>query len=236
MNHPNQAATTEDFEFAALSEAVNYRRAIISEFAPFLKGRVLEIGAGIGQISEAILQLPQVRELVGVEPDQRFQQGFRQRLPEIRLVNGTAANLAAGETFNGAVMVNVLEHIEQDLAELVNLHNILKSTGGYLCLLIPARQEIYSDLDTHFGHFRRYNRTDLRRKLETAGFTIEKIFYFNFAGYFAWGLRFRLMRSMSFDINQVRLFDRRIFPVMRWLESRICRPPIGQSIIVIAKA
>jgi SAM-dependent methyltransferase len=236
MNKPNEAASTEDFEFAALSEAVNYRRAIVSEFAPFLNGRILEIGAGIGQISEAILNLPGVSELVGVEPDLRFQKGFRERLPHIRLVEGTAAELDEGETFNGAVMVNVLEHIEQDRAELVRLHGILKPSGGNLCILVPARQELYSDLDAHFGHFRRYNRTDLREKLHAAGFEILKLHYYNFAGYFAWLLRFRLLHGMSFDVGQVRLFDRRIFPCGHWIESRIVRPPIGQSVIAIAQA
>lgn len=236
MTQPNQAASTEDFEFAALSEAENYRRAIVSEFAPFLKGRILEIGAGIGQISETILQLPDVRELVAVEPDERFQQGFRQRLPETRLVEGTVADLIQGETFDGAVMVNVLEHIEHDLDELARLHGILKPSRGHICLLVPARQELYSDLDAHFGHFRRYSRTNLRDKLVAAGFTIRRIDYFNFIGYFAWLVRFRLMRGMSFNINQVRLFDRRLLPIGHWFESNIVRPPIGQSVIAVAQA
>ena len=236
MKKPNEAATTDDFEFAALSEAVNYRRAIISEFAPFLKGSVLEIGAGIGQISEAILDLPLVRDLVGVEPEPRFQQAFRERLPDVTLVAGTAADLSNGATFDGTVMVNVLEHIEHDLAELVRLHAILKPSSGYLCLLVPARQEIYSDLDAHFGHFRRYSRYGLNTKLQTAGFEVCKLHYFNFVGYFAWLVRFRIMRGMSFDVGQVRLFDRRIFPCGHWLESRLIRPPIGQSLIAIAKA
>lgn len=236
MSQPNASASTEDFEFAALSEAKNYRRAIVTEFSPYLSGRVLEVGAGIGQTSEALLALPQISELVGIEPDVGFQSGFRERLPQIRLVAGTTADLAENEVYDGAILVNVLEHIEDDLAELIRLKQILAPRNGHLCLLIPARQEIYSDLDAHFGHFRRYDRNGVRQKLEAAGFTIKKLSYFNFAGYFAWGLRFRLMRSMSFDIKQVRLFDQRIFPTMHWLESNICRPPIGQSVVAIAQA
>lgn len=236
MKQPNEAAATEDFEFAALAEAKNYRRAIVREFSPFLKGRILEVGAGIGQTSEAILSLPDVNELVGVEPDTRFQQGFRDRLPDVRLLGGTTADLEQGEAFDGAVMVNVLEHIEDDLDELIRLRQILAAKQGHLCLLIPARQEIYSNLDTHFGHFRRYSRSDLRNKLERAGFQIKHLSYFNFVGYFAWALRFRLLGSMTFDIDQVRFFDQRIFPPVHWFESKVCRPPIGQSVIAIAQA
>jgi SAM-dependent methyltransferase len=236
MSQPNQIAATEDFEFAALSEAKNYRRAIITEFSPYLKGSVLEIGTGIGQTTEALLELNEVNNVVGIEPDSRFQQGFRDRLPHIRLVSGTTQDLANDESYDGAIMVNVLEHIEDDQSELIRLHKILKPNQGYLCLLIPARQEIYSDLDAHFGHFRRYDKKDLEQKLLTAGFKIKTLNYFNFIGYFAWLFRFRAMRSMSFDVDQVRLFDRKIFPPCHWIESRIVRPPIGQSLIAIAQA
>lgn len=236
MSTPNEIANTEDFEFAALSEAINYRKAIVSRFAPYLKGRVLEVGAGVGQTTEALLALPDTTELVGVEPDERFQQGFRDRLPNVRLIPGTTRNLAPEENYDGAVMVNVLEHIEDDLEELKHLKKILARQRGYICLLVPARQELFSRLDTHFGHFRRYDRSGLREKLTAAGFQIEQLSYFNLVGYFAWGFRFRLMGSMTFDINQVRLFDRKIFPVSNWCENKLCRPPIGQSVIAIARA
>jgi len=236
MHEPNATAATEDFEFAALSEALNYRNAIINEFKSFLGGRVLEVGAGIGQTSEAILRLPGVRELVALEPDPRFQDRFRKRLPDVLLVGGTTRDLPDGETFSSAVMVNVLEHIEHDLAELAALRQILLPAKGHLCILVPARPEIFSKLDAHFGHFRRYTRVDLRDKLHRAGFDIVSLHYFNFVGYFAWWLRFKVMQSMSFDINQVRLFDRRIFPVAYALESRLVRPPVGQSLIAVARA
>lgn len=236
MSQPNANASTEDFEFAALSEAVNYRKAIVREFGPYLSGRILEVGAGVGQTSEVLLSLEGTSELVAVEPEERFQRGFRERLPKIRLIEGTTAELSAEERFDAAVLVNVLEHIDDDRGELKRLHGILAPNNGYVCLLVPARQEIYSDLDRHFGHFRRYSRGELRDKLRETGFGIETISYFNFVGYFAWAARFRIMRSMSFDIDQVRLFDRRIFPTVHWLESHVCRPPIGQSVIAIARA
>lgn len=236
VNLPNAIAETEDFEFAALSQAVNYRKAIISEFSEVLRGNVLEIGAGIGQITEAILSLPQVGNLVAIEPDKRFQLGFSERLPDVRLIDGTTADLDQGESFDSAIMVNVLEHIEYDEAELSVIHGILKPRSGHSCILVPARQEIFSKLDSHFGHFRRYDKPMLRGKLERAGFRIEKLHYFNFVGYFAWALRYKILRGMDFDINQVKLFDRRIFPPTNHIETKFARPPLGQSLIAIARA
>lgn len=236
MSDPNTHAATGDFEFAALSEAVNYRDGIVREFAPFLRGRVLEIGAGIGQTSEAILGLPGIEELVGLEPDSRFHHGFTARLPGVRLLGGTSADLPADEAFDAAVMVNVLEHIEDDAAELKVLHKRLQPSAGHLCLLVPARRELYSRLDAHFGHFRRYSRGEVRRKLVNAGFSPVKLHYFNLIGYFAWGLRFRILRGMSFNPREVRTFDRRVFPLAYALETRVCRPPVGQSVIAVARA
>lgn len=236
MSTPNINATSEDFEFAALSEARNYRKSIIKHFSPYIKGRVMEVGAGIGQTSEEILAIPDITELVGVEPDQGFQNAFRERLPHIRLIEGTTSDLPESEEFDAAVLVNVLEHIEKDVEELIQLRKFLKERNGHLCLLVPARQEIYSNLDAHFGHFRRYSTTEIRSKLVQAGFKITQLSYFNSVGYLAWWLRFKLMGSMSFDVAQVRLYDQRIFPVVNWLETNICRPPIGQSVIAIAKA
>jgi len=236
MEPPNAMAATEDFEFAALAEAVNYRNAIINEFKSHLGNCVLEVGAGVGQTSEAILRLPGVQNLVALEPDLRFQDAFRKRLPDVRLLGGTTRDLPGGESFSSAVMVNVLEHIEDDQAELKRVRQILLPTNGHLCILVPARPEIFSKLDAHFGHFRRYTRADLHAKLQLAGFDIVALHYFNFVGYFAWWLRFKVMQSMSFDINQVRTFDRVIFPMVHAFESRLLRPPIGQSLIAIARA
>jgi SAM-dependent methyltransferase len=237
MNYkPNQTASTENFEFEALSEAKNYRQAIVQEFSPYLQGRVLEVGAGIGQTTEELLQKSGIESITCIEPDARFQDSFRKRLPNVNLINGTAADLQQGDTFDCAIMVNVLEHICEDTEELARLHAILKPRKGYICLLVPARMEIYSKLDAHFGHFRRYNRRELARKLLAAQFHVNALYYYNFVGYFAWLLRFKINGSMCFDINQVRLFDRKIFPLLHSLESKIIRPPIGQSLIAVGQA
>ena len=74
---PNIAANTADFEFAALAEAKNYREALFAEFQGALRGEVIEVGAGIGQMTEHLVQLPQVRRalachLVGEEIEVRL--------------------------------------------------------------------------------------------------------------------------------------------------------------------
>ena len=225
-----------DFEFSALAGASNYREAIIAQFAKFLSGRVLEIGAGVGQITESLQTIESINEIVGIEPDLKFHGPFKTRLPAVQLYPGTVQDLHKDESFDGIVMVNVLEHIEDDSGELLRLYKHLKARNGYLCIFVPARQEIYSELDLIFGHFRRYHKTELRQKLLKSGFEIKHIKYFNLIGYFLWAVNFRFLKQTEFKSGHVSFFDKKIFPLINWVESKISAPPIGQSIIAIAQA
>ncbi len=233
---PNAAASTEDFEFAALGEARNYRRALIREFTPYLRGAVAEVGAGIGQLTAELAQVPGVTRLVAVEPDARFAERFRRELPQQALVHGTAADLPTDQPWNAIVSVNVLEHIRQDVDELRRWRTLLAPAKGHLCLFVPARPELYAPIDRDFGHFRRYTKPSLRAALTAAGFEIVRLEYFNAIGYFAWGLSFVLLKQRGFKPASVRLFDRAIFPWAHAFERTVIRPPFGQSLLAVARA
>lgn len=233
---PNAAAQTEDFEFAALNEARNYREALLREFSSQLRGNVLEVGAGVGQITGMLLQNPAVKKLVSIEPDSTFCARLRAALPAHNLVEGTIDDLKGDEPWNAILSVNVLEHIQEDERELAVYRRKLARELGTLCLFVPARPEIYAPIDRDFGHFRRYTKPELRRKLERAGFEILQLRYYNFVGYFAWWLGFCVLKKRGFDLPSVRFFDRVIFPPVHRFETKICAPPIGQSLLVMARA
>jgi len=227
---------SSNFEFSALSEARNYRAALIKEFAPVLTGNVLEVGAGIGQMTEVVRRQPGVKKVMGVEPDGAFLDSFRQRLPDVALIQGTADAVRPESQWNAIICVNVLEHIEGDERELNTYRTLLTYAQGHLCLFVPARPEIYAPIDKDFGHYRRYTRPELQQKLFAAGFRIVRLNYFNLVGYFAWWLNFCVLKKRTFDVPAVRFFDRLIFPVVFAWESRVLRPPFGQSLIAIAQA
>ena len=225
-----------DFEFTALSEARNYRTALVRELQTHLRGRVLEVGAGIGQMTAELKQLPQVDQLVSVEPDPKFCRLFREAHPAQTLIEGTVHSVPKSEPWNAIVSVNVLEHIREDQAELDAYHNLLSPTRGSLCLFVPARPEIYAPIDRAFGHYRRYTRRTLSSRLREAGFQIVRLRYFNLPGYFGWWLMFRVLKKSCFNPGGVRWFDRFIFPPTHWLETKLIAPPFGQSLLVIAQA
>jgi SAM-dependent methyltransferase len=237
LDVPNQTASTLDFEFAALGEARNYRRALFEQFARTLTGVVVEVGAGIGQFSSQLLDLPGVTRLVAIEPNRDFCRRFRCSYPKIDLVEGTIKDLP--EAFglcHSILSINVLEHIRDDELELSDYHRLLLPAQGHLNLFVPARQEIYAPIDADFGHYRRYRRADLSVKLQRAGFKVDRLHYFNSVGYLAWWFNFCLLKRHQFKSRSVRVFDRWIFPAVYRLESRLMFPPLGQSLLAVARA
>ena len=233
---PNESAATADFEFAALRAAQNYRRALLKLFAPHLRGRVIEIGAGVGQFTEQLIKLPQIQHLLAIEPDSRFCAEFRKTLPGQTLHEGIISSLTDAEPWNGILSINVLEHIREDEDELSAYFKLLCQQRGKLCLFVPARQEIYAPIDDDFGHHRRYSRPELRQKLERAGFKTLQLHYFNVTGYFLWWLNFCVFKQRKFNTGSVQLFDRYLFPCTFGLESNVCWPPFGQSLVAVAEA
>jgi SAM-dependent methyltransferase len=233
---PNALAISEDFEFAALSVADNYRKALLDEFSRHLSGDVLEVGAGIGQITEALLEKADIKRFVSIEPDSGFCTKLIEKFPAHTIVHGTVEDLKGDAEWNAVVSINVLEHIKDDEGELKNYHQRLLKNSGILCLFVPARMEIYSQIDIDFGHFRRYEKSELRQKLERVGFEMMRLRYYNIAGYFAWWLNFCVLKKRHFNAGSVRFFDRFIFPVVHGFESCVCPPFVGQSLLVIARA
>jgi SAM-dependent methyltransferase len=219
-----------EFEFGPLSEARNYRQAILSVFGPYARGDTLEVGCGVGQFTRDLRDYARDARVSGLEPDAAFHAKFTEANPDIPLLKGTARDI--GGQWDCIVCVNVLEHIKDDEGEVKLYHQMLRK-GGNLCIFVPARQEIYAPVDAKFGHFRRYSRSQLRRCLEAGGFRIVRLEYFNPVGYLTWFLACKVLKRESFSLASIKLFDRWILPGSLLL-GRLLGNPIGQSVIVVA--
>lgn len=225
--------TYDEFEFDALESASNYRKWIKDYFKVYLKGDVVEVGAGIGQNSREYIQIGNDINLTCIEPEKSYIQRLKKNVPNANIINGTIDNLPITIIPTAIISINVLEHIEKDVDEMIKYKDRLQAAGGAFCLLVPARQEIYSPIDKTFGHYRRYSKSELQDKLRYVGFTKVSLRYINLIGYFSWLIKFKLLRSKRFTKEEVNMFDQYIIPINRILEKRF-EPPIGQSIICIA--
>lgn len=182
------------------------------------------------------LRRNEITHLLSIEPEEAYCSRLRARFSGHDVHCGTIADLRSPISWNSIVSINVLEHIEKDEDELAAYYRLLQPAQGALCLFVPARPELYAPIDKDFGHFRRYTRPELRRKLTTAGFAISRMRYYNFAGYFAWWLSFCLLRKRSFDPSSVHIYDSLIFPAVHAIEFNLCAPPFGQNLLAVALA
>jgi glycosyltransferase involved in cell wall biosynthesis len=211
-----------------------YNDWVWQSIAPYVGERVLEVGAGIGNMTRVMYG----RELIvatdiGVSYLQILRNRFA-RNPSIvvaRLDLNSDDHLALEQyDFDTVVCLNVLEHIEDDRGALARLRDVLVP-GGRLLLFVPADQSLYGTIDKQVGHFRRYSREELRPMIESAGFTVDKIVYQNWFGRFGWWLNGRVLKRSHLPSAQSKVFDAFV-PLLRALEFR--EPRKGLSIVAVA--
>ncbi|MEZ5296197.1 MAG: methyltransferase [Ilumatobacteraceae bacterium] len=210
----------------SLDGAVNYVDWITDMIRPYLAGPLLELGAGHGTFTERFADT--AGTVTSVEPDPASVSLLRERFEadeRVAVVDGTLESLDDTARFGSAVMINVLEHIEDDRGVLLELHARLEP-GGHLAIWVPAFECLYSDFDRRLGHHRRYRLLPLRELVESAGFEVEFARYVNLPGWFSWFLVARLLRQTPSNGPLVRAFDRLLVPPTRWIEDRI-RAPFG---------
>ena len=94
------------------------------------------------------------------------------KAPDIPLLQFDLATCPLPDrSFDGLVLLNVLEHIEDDLAAARQLQRILKP-GGIAVIEVPAGPDLYDVYDRELLHFRRYRMAELLDLLRTAGLEI----------------------------------------------------------------
>jgi hypothetical protein len=131
------------------------------------------------------------------------------------------------------VYVNVMEHIEDDATEFAMIYDAL-TVGGNALIFVPALPSLYGKLDAKIGHYRRYTKRELVKKVEAAGFTVVRCRYFDVAGILPWWVKFKLLRSSSIEPGAVKLYDRAVVPIMRAVEQLVT-PPAGKNLLIVAK-
>jgi len=217
-----------------MAAAPRYNRWMFDRLRPWVGRRVLEIGAGIGNMSAFLADRERV-VLTDTEPyylgrlRDRFADRPQVSVSELRLP-AVSPGLVA-ERLDTVVCLNVLEHIEDDRASLRAMHDLL-APGGRLVLLVPSLRALYGTLDEALGHFRRYVPEELSDKLPAAGFRLRHLEYFNLAGVPGWWVAGRVLRRRLIPTGALRWYEA-LVPLFRL--ERLLPWRIGQSLIAIGE-
>jgi SAM-dependent methyltransferase len=169
--------------------------------------------------------------LVALEPETIMCQELKtQNLANATIECATLEAYASiGPRFDNVVMINVLEHMQDDLEAMKLAWHLLRP-GGRVCVLVPAHQALFGSLDERYGHIRRYARAEIAARMQDAGFQLEEASYFNPIGALGWFIVARVARRPSLDTTSVWLSEHFVVPLGRLLE-RLGHPPFGQSVV-----
>ncbi|HEY7334898.1 MAG TPA: class I SAM-dependent methyltransferase [Bryobacteraceae bacterium] len=210
-------------ELEIFAQAVRWKRYFARHIAPHIRGEVLEVGAGIGANDRIFAHLD-FKRWTCLDPDRSLLDQLRDSLPDrgrYEVVPGTLEDLR-GRSFDAILYLDVLEHIEDDAAEMRRAAAGLKP-GGSLIVLAPAHQWLFTPFDEAVGHFRRYTKRTLAA-VAPPELHRKKLIYLDCAGLAASLANRLFLKSAMPTRAQIQTWDRAIVPV-----SRLLDPLLGYS-------
>ncbi len=236
------------YQLGLLRGAVNYQKWVAQVVMPFLGQRILEIGAGIGNMSR---WLPVREKLILSEIDPEllsyleqtsnvyFNQNDKVKVVHVDLESDWVKKLAQ-EDVDTIVSFNVMEHVLDDEKFFSDLLSILRQSKSSnlkrLITFIPAHRFAYGSFDKGYGHYRRYSRSDLL-KLKNKYAPDADFFcrYFNAVGLPGWVIYGKVFKRPELDEKSILCFEK-ICPWVKSFDDFLhvkMRLSLGQSILSV---
>ena len=203
-----------------LTAAEAYNEWISAHLEEHLGGEVLEIGCRVGTFPR--LLAASGCNVLAVDIDAGFveaAQAATAGLANVGIEGADVAEAAWRECFDTTVMLEVLEHIEGDLAIVRRLNTALVAPGR-LVIKVPAMPALHGVLDRAVGHHRRYTARGLESAMREAGFVGVRTWHFNVAGAAAWWLNRRLLGRERPPLRRIAAFDAMVPVCAGWTCSR----------------
>jgi len=153
---------------------------VVFKIKRFLKNDILEVGAGFGSFTRGYMK--NFHSVTLTDADDNSFNLLKQNFLNDQNVNIIKSSVKdIGKKFNTILYFNVLEHIEEDKLEIKNALEKLNNKG-YLIILVPAHQKIYSKLDKAVGHYKRYD-IDFFKNNRFENSKIVKLYFLDVFGY-----------------------------------------------------
>jgi glycosyltransferase involved in cell wall biosynthesis len=217
---------------ARLNRAPRFTKWMADTIRPYLGDRVLEIGAGIGNLT-ANLVPRKVYWASDINP--QYLDRLKKLEPTRPYLRVQYTDAAAGDTypeemFDTVICLNVVEHLEDDVTALRNIRSSLQKDGRAI-ILVPNGPRLYGSLDRVLGHYRRYTRKQLQEVCERAGFRVEKVLKFNRIGSPGWWWNGRVLKKTTFGLWQIKLLNA-LLPVVRPIDRFLPLPHLSWIMIL----
>jgi SAM-dependent methyltransferase len=214
-----------------LGRAEGYNSWVLDQAAPHLGRRVLEVGCGSGTFTRLLADRGVA--VTGMDIEERFVAAARRATQGCANVDLRVGDICAQDwdgEFDSVIMLDVLEHLDNDRQMLDRLHRAL-TPGGRIIVKVPAFAWLNGTLDAAVGHRRRYTKAGLRAHLEAAGFDSIRSWYFNVAGIPGWWLNGTVLKRTVPPAGQLALFER-LMPLVKAADL-FARPFAGISVFAV---
>jgi len=159
--------------------------------------KILDIGCAGGAL---LLDLKELgfTNLTGLDVSENAIAVSKKRgLHNVYLMDGSDPSFEK-ETFDIIISSDSLEHMSDDKKALKNWYQLLKSHGE-LIVFVPAFMHLWGEHDVINHHYRRYTASELKLKMESVGFKVEKCCYWNFMMYFPTAI-FRSLQRIKYAL------------------------------------
>lgn len=229
-----------DFEgektLESISVANKFNRWMYDAISPYCNGKILEIGSGIGNISNFFLKNGYDITLSDIRSQYRdflTQVIVADRVLNIDIVHPNFENEYKDllGKFDTVFALNVVEHVKDDVVALRNIQK-LSSKDGTVVILVPAYQSLYNEFDKQLYHFRRYTKNTLRNIIPL-NTTIIKEKYFNFMGILGWFIVGGILKKEIIPKGDMKIYD--FFVPFFKIVDKLLFNRIGLSCIIIFK-
>lgn len=222
----------EGNELALFQNASNWKKYFSTTILPYIKGSVLEVGAGIGANTPYLLN-EKVKSLTLLEPDPGFTEHLQKlklqnRLPALCVIqNGTLQQIEGDIYYDTILYLDVLEHIKDDKKELALAFNRLNA-GGRLIILSPAFPCLFSSFDKGIGHYRRYTKKKLREIVCTPKEV--HLQYIDAIGFMLSLINKTILNQKLPTLKQIEFWDKKCIPLSKLIDPLVKRY-FGRSIL-----
>ncbi len=218
-----------------LTGTPQYLNWLARKLAPHTGDRVLEIGAGIGNLAGRLMA--RRLEYVAAEKDPLHLHALHNRFLRTPNVSVRCVDPESPADFQGlggfdtAICVNVLEFVQDPAVTIAALARCLRP-GGTLLMLVPQGPALMGSVDRGMGQLRRFRRSEVAKLLALHGLEIETAYDFNKAGAPTWWLFSRVFRRRRINKLTLKVFDKTVW---LWRLADHVLPWHGLSLIVAAR-
>lgn len=221
-------------ELDLFKNASNWKNYFSKKIKPYIKGDILEVGAGIGANTKYLIHdNVNIKSITCLEPDAILCEEMKlnhlnDKIDAKEILNGTIEDV--NKQFDTIIYIDVLEHIEKSKEEIELIKKRL-NTDGQLIILVPAFNFLFSEFDSKIGHFRRYDKQILKHEVNNT-LKLQKTFYLDSLGVIASLVNKYILKKGTPSPANVNFWDKRIIPFSKFLDI-ISFNTFGKSLIGI---